>query len=78
MIGIHATVLNGAEIGSGSIIGANALVTTDMIVPENSLVLGVPGKIVKQDKQFREQARKNAEEYKRLSKNHKNGKYTTY
>lgn len=71
IIGIHATILNGSEIGSGSIIGANALVTTDMIVPENSLVVGIPGKIIKQDKKFRERARKNAEIYKKLSKKHK-------
>jgi carbonic anhydrase/acetyltransferase-like protein (isoleucine patch superfamily) len=71
LIGINSTILNGAKIGSGSIIGANALVTTYMEVPENSLVIGVPGKIVKQDINFRKQAKVNAEEYRRLSKEHK-------
>jgi carbonic anhydrase/acetyltransferase-like protein (isoleucine patch superfamily) len=78
LIGIQATVLNGATIGSGSIIGACALVTENMVVPENSLVLGVPGKIVKQDSHFVEIIRKNAEEYKRLSLNHRKGKYPMY
>ena len=78
IIGIHATVLNGAKIGSGSIIGANALVTTYMEVPENSLVLGVPGKVVKQDKAFRKQAKINAETYREMSKNHKSGKHERY
>ena len=63
LIGINATVLDGAKIGRGSIIGANALVTTDMNVPENSLVIGIPGKVIKQDKKFREQAQFNAKEY---------------
>ena len=70
LIGIHATALNGAIIGSGSIIGANALVTAYMKIPENSLVLGIPGKIVKRDKELRKEAIKNAKEYQRLSKEH--------
>jgi len=78
LIGIHATVLNGAKIGFGSIVGANALVTSDMEVPENSLVLGIPGKVIKQDKVFRKQAQKNAETYRKISQDHKNGKHARY
>jgi len=78
LIGINATVLNGARIERGSIIGANALVTTDMEVPENSLVLGVPGKIIKQDKKFAEMARSNAETYQKLAKEHMQGKHPMY
>ncbi len=78
LIGINATVLNGARIERGSIIGANALVTTDMEVPENSLVLGVPGKIIKQDKKFAEMARSNAETYRKLAKEHMQGKHPVY
>jgi carbonic anhydrase/acetyltransferase-like protein (isoleucine patch superfamily) len=48
LIGIRATVLNKARIGNGCIIGAHALVTEDMEVPNYSMVLGVPGKIIKQ------------------------------
>jgi carbonic anhydrase/acetyltransferase-like protein (isoleucine patch superfamily) len=44
---MRATVLNGAKIGNGCIIGAHALVTENMIVPDGSMVLGTPGKIVK-------------------------------
>jgi len=78
IIGINSVVLNGAKIGSGSIIGANAVVTTDMEVPENSLVIGVPGKVIKQDEKFREQAIKNAEIYKKISEDYKNGKHKRY
>ena len=45
LIGIGAVVLNKARIGEGSIIAAGAVIPEQMIVPPNSLVAGVPGKI---------------------------------
>lgn len=78
LIGIQATVLNGVKIGSGSIVGACALVTENMIVPENSLVLGIPGKIVKQDSHYVEMIRKNAKEYQRLSQAYLQGKHSVF
>jgi len=48
LIGIGAVVLNGAKIGKNCIIGANALVTENKVIPDNSLVIGSPGKIVRQ------------------------------
>ncbi|MBM3835086.1 MAG: gamma carbonic anhydrase family protein [Verrucomicrobia bacterium] len=48
LIGMGATVLDGAEIGDQSIIGANALVTQGTQVPPGSLVLGTPAKVVRQ------------------------------
>lgn len=45
LIGMGATVLNGAVIGAGSIVAAGALVPEKMIVPPNSLVAGVPAKL---------------------------------
>jgi carbonic anhydrase/acetyltransferase-like protein (isoleucine patch superfamily) len=47
LIGIGAIVLNGAVVGTGSVIGAGAVVREGMIVPPGSLVLGVPGKVVR-------------------------------
>ena len=47
LIGINAVVLNGAKIGKGCIIGANALVTENTVIPDYSMVLGSPGKVVK-------------------------------
>jgi len=47
LIGMGATVLDGAVIGTRSIIGAGCLVTKNMIIPPNSLVMGIPGKVVK-------------------------------
>jgi len=48
LIGIRSTILNKAKIGNCCIIGAHALVTEDMEIPDYSMVLGSPGKIVKQ------------------------------
>jgi carbonic anhydrase/acetyltransferase-like protein (isoleucine patch superfamily) len=48
LIGMQATVLDGAVIGRQSIIGACALVTQSTRVPPRSLVLGIPGKVVRQ------------------------------
>ncbi|MCK7614561.1 gamma carbonic anhydrase family protein [Roseibium sediminicola] len=47
LIGMGATVLNGAVIGSNCIIGANALIAEGKEIPDNSLVVGIPGKVVK-------------------------------
>ncbi|WP_308368140.1 MULTISPECIES: gamma carbonic anhydrase family protein [unclassified Microbulbifer] len=47
LIGINAVVLNGARIGKCCIVGANALVTEGTEIPDYSLVLGTPGKVVK-------------------------------
>ena len=48
LIGIGAIILNGVKIGKNCIIGANTLVTENKVIPDNSLVVGSPGKIVRQ------------------------------
>jgi len=47
IVGMNATVLNGAVVGAGSIVAAGALVKEGAIIPERSLVVGIPGKVVK-------------------------------
>jgi carbonic anhydrase/acetyltransferase-like protein (isoleucine patch superfamily) len=47
LIGIGATVLNGAKIGRNCLIGAHALITEGKEIPDNSMVIGAPGKVVK-------------------------------
>ena len=47
LIGMNATILDGAIIGKQSIIGANALITKGTQIPEGSLVLGSPAKVVR-------------------------------
>ena len=56
LVGMNAVILDGARIGARSIVGANALVTAGTVIPEGSLVLGSPGKVVRplsQDEQTR-------------------------
>ncbi|QFT63128.1 gamma carbonic anhydrase family protein [Roseivivax sp. THAF30] len=48
LIGMGATILNGAKIGKNCLIGAGALVTEDKEIPDGSLVMGMPGKIVRE------------------------------
>jgi carbonic anhydrase/acetyltransferase-like protein (isoleucine patch superfamily) len=48
LVGIHAIVLSGAVIGEESVIGAGALVGEGKVIPPRSLVLGVPGRVVRQ------------------------------
>ena len=48
MIGMGATVMDDAVIGTGSLIGAGSLVPPNMQVPSKSLVVGMPGKVVRE------------------------------
>jgi carbonic anhydrase/acetyltransferase-like protein (isoleucine patch superfamily) len=45
LVGMGARILNNARIGEGSIIAAGAVIPEQMVIPPNSLVAGVPGKI---------------------------------
>ena len=47
LIGINAVVLNRVKIGRNCIIGANALITEGKEIPDNSIVMGAPGKVVR-------------------------------
>jgi carbonic anhydrase/acetyltransferase-like protein (isoleucine patch superfamily) len=45
LVGIGATILNNARIGEGSIIAAGAVIPEQTVIPPNSLVAGVPGRV---------------------------------
>ncbi|MGA7751091.1 MAG: gamma carbonic anhydrase family protein [Gallionella sp.] len=47
LIGIKATILNHSIIGKNCLIGANTLITEGKVIPDNSLVIGSPGKVVR-------------------------------
>jgi carbonic anhydrase/acetyltransferase-like protein (isoleucine patch superfamily) len=47
LIGMSATILNGAVIGQGCLIGAGALVTEGKVIPDRTLVVGTPAKVVR-------------------------------
>ena len=48
IIGMNATVLNNAKIGDNSVVGAGSVVTEGKEFPENSLIIGTPGRVVRE------------------------------
>ena len=48
LVGINSVILNGAKIGKNCLIGANSLISENKVIPDGSLVMGSPGKVVKQ------------------------------
>ena len=73
LIGIGSTILNKTKIGKNCIIGANTLIPENKVIPDRSLVLGSPGKIVRQVtdieiKNIKENAKHYVENYKKYKK----------
>jgi carbonic anhydrase/acetyltransferase-like protein (isoleucine patch superfamily) len=66
LLGMGSIVLNGAVIGRGSIIGAGTLVKENAVIPPFSLVVGVPGKIIKQLPENTDRIHAQAVKYKTL------------
>lgn len=72
LVGMGATVLDGAKIGKNCVIGARALVTKGTVVPDGSVVMGVPGRIVKSmDEKARSQIKNWALKYVEVARAHK-------
>ncbi|MEL0177270.1 MAG: gamma carbonic anhydrase family protein [Pelagibacteraceae bacterium] len=76
LIGIGAVILNMAVIGKNCIIGAYALITENKEIPDNSLVMGSPGKIIRQlkneeIKSVKENAKHYVNNWKNFEKNFK-------
>ncbi|MBB3036714.1 gamma carbonic anhydrase family protein [Hoyosella altamirensis] len=64
LVGMGATVLNGAKIGAGTLIAANALIPEGAQIPPGSLVAGVPGKVRRElGEQEKERIKLNAAVY---------------
>ncbi|QBI21872.1 gamma carbonic anhydrase family protein [Egibacter rhizosphaerae] len=71
LIGMRATVLNGARIGRGSVVAAGAVVTPGAEIPPNSLVAGVPGKVRREAGESEHQMiAHTTSEYQRKSREH--------
>lgn len=74
LIGMQATVLDGAVIGEGSLVAAGSVVTAGTIVPPRSLVMGTPGRVrrtLPEDTLATHRAV--AAKYRRLVHNHREG-----
>ena len=48
LIGIGSIILNGAKIGKNCLIGANTLITEGKVIPDGSMVMGAPGRVVRE------------------------------
>ena len=76
LIAMGAVLLNHVVVGSGSIVGAGAVCTEGMVIPPNSLVLGVPGKVVRQTTpEMRERIARTVRSYIDLQERHRRGEF---
>ncbi len=74
LIGMGAVVLNGAKVGKGCLIGANALITEGKEIPDNSMVVGQPGKVLREvDEEMAAELRRAAEVYRRRQRQYRAG-----
>jgi carbonic anhydrase/acetyltransferase-like protein (isoleucine patch superfamily) len=76
IIGINSTVLDGSVIGDECLVAANAVVTPRTMVPPRSVVMGVPGKVVRtNDSTVLEYAQRSSISYQALRDEHISGKH---
>jgi len=73
LIGMGATILNGARIGNNCIVGAGALVTEKKEFPDNSLIVGSPAKVMRTldaaaEDALRQSAQKYVQNWRRFSR----------
>jgi carbonic anhydrase/acetyltransferase-like protein (isoleucine patch superfamily) len=72
LIGMGATILNRAVIGTGSLVAAGAVVLEDTVIPPGSLVAGVPAKVRRElSAEEREGVKRNASHYLALAEAHR-------
>lgn len=76
LIAMGAILLNNVHVGAGSIVGAGAVCREGMVIPPRSLVLGVPGRVVRQttDEEV-ERIRRTVESYLDLQQRHAKGEF---
>lgn len=78
LVGMGAAVLNDARVGSGTLVAAGAVVLENTVVPPNSLVAGVPGKVRRETtEEERRRIAANAETYLGLVTRHAGAEETS-
>lgn len=76
LIAMGAILLNGVRVGAGSIVGAGAVCREGQVIPPNSLVLGVPARVVRQTTEAeRERIARTVASYLTLQAEHRAGRY---
>lgn len=74
LVGMNSVILDGASVGQGSIVGAGTVVPQGKVIPPGSLVLGVPGKVVRALSEAEMAGnRASADEYIALARAYRNG-----
>ena len=76
LVAMGAIVLNRVVVGRGSLVGAGAVCSEGMVIPPNSLVLGVPGRIVRSvDETLRARGASAVAAYLELAERHRRGEF---
>ena len=76
LVGMGAIILSYAVIGTGSVIAAGALVREGMEVPPGSLVVGVPGRVIREvDDDLRTRIERTITDYKAVKEGHREGRW---
>ena len=79
LIAMGAIVLNRVVVGRGSLVGAGAVCSEGLVIPPNSLVLGVPGRIVRSgDETLRSRGASAVAAYLELSERHRRGEFVQH
>jgi carbonic anhydrase/acetyltransferase-like protein (isoleucine patch superfamily) len=76
LIGMGSVVLNQVRVGTGSVIAAGAVIPEGVSIPPGSLVMGVPGRVVRAvDEALRERIRSTWRHYVEMARAHRAGRY---
>ena len=76
LIGMGAILLNGVRVGTGSIVAAGAVCKEGMQIPPNSMVMGIPGRVVRETTAVeRERIRATVDSYVKLQSEHTDGRH---
>lgn len=79
LIGMGAILLNGVQVGRGSVIGAGAVLVEGTVIPPGSLVVGVPGRIVRNvDSAMSDRIDRSWRHYVAMADKHRRGQFPTH
>jgi carbonic anhydrase/acetyltransferase-like protein (isoleucine patch superfamily) len=79
LIAMGAIVLNRVVVGRGSVVGAGAVCAEGMRIPPNSVVLGVPARVVKETTpEMRERIARTVRSYLELQRRHRDGEFPPF
>lgn len=75
IIGMNSSILDDSNIGDNCIVGAGSFVKSNSTAPSNSLLVGLPARVIKTSEEFKEMARINARNYHIIRDRYLNGEF---